>query len=51
MKQEQNTFNKDEKEKARRRLKYFDNFALLRPEQQVERNEIMSKYPDLSYVM
>jgi hypothetical protein len=51
MKQEQNTFNKDEKEKARRRLKYFENYAVLRPEQQQERTNILTTYPDLSYVM
>jgi hypothetical protein len=51
MQETQETFNKDEKEKARRRLKYFDNYAVLRPEQQQERNNIMAKFPDLSYVM
>lgn len=46
-----NTFNLDDKEKARRRLKYFENFLRLREDQQEELALILNTYPDLKYVM
>jgi hypothetical protein len=51
MQVKENTFNIDEKEKARRRLKYFENYAVLKPHQEREKQEILSTFPALKYVM
>jgi hypothetical protein len=48
---EQETFNVDPKEKARRRLKYFDNFIELRPKQAEEKQNILISFPDLKYII
>lgn len=49
MSEKEITFLSDPKEKARLRLKYFDNFESLREDQEKEKQLILAAWPDLMY--